>query len=303
MKKNQIKTTLLIFSLLLILLYSKFEYSHGQPGPFTLFHDADDPDPDGNFALNWTLSSGAWFYEAYRSPSLITDLNGSQTLLATNLTLGGYNVLGTPEGSFYFVIAAKNGTGYTLSNNVLINVTFIPPGPFTLFHDADNPDLDGNFILNWTPSSGAWFYEAYRSPSMITELNGSQTLLATNLTLGGHDVLETPEGSFYFAVAARNGTGYTLSNNVLINVTLIPPGPFTLFHNADNPDLDGNFILNWTPSSGAWFYEAYRSPSMITELNGTQTLLATNLTLGGYNVYGTPEGSYYFVVAAKNGKG
>jgi hypothetical protein len=100
----------------------KVESSHGQPGPFTLFHNADNPDLDGNFILNWTPSTGAWFYEAYRSSSMITELNGSQTLLATNLTLGGYDVLGTPEGSFYFVVAARNGTGYTLSNNILINV-------------------------------------------------------------------------------------------------------------------------------------------------------------------------------------
>ena len=274
------------------------------PSPFTLSSDAGSPDDDGTFALNWTAASYANNYSVYRYSHYITEINGSVTLLADEITdltwaLSGYN-----DGTYYFIVVAHNDYGDTLSNCIQVNVERPPPGDFTLSTNAGNPDINGIFDLTWTAASGANNYSIYRSSSFITVIDGSTTLLASEITdltwaLSGYE-----DGTYYYIVVAHNDHGDTLSNCIQVNVELaLPSGDFTLSSNAGEPDTNGIFDLTWTVASEANNYSVYRSSSYITVIDGSTTPLASEITDLTWALSGYEDGAYYFIVVAHNNFG
>jgi peptide/nickel transport system substrate-binding protein len=203
------------------------------PASFSLSSTAGDPDDDGDFNLMWIASMGSENYSVYGYSSYITEINGSLTVLASEITdltlaLGGY-----ADGTYYFIITAQNEHGVTLSNCIEVVVYHPPPGSFTLSSNAGNPDPDGNFDLTWTGSAYVSNYSVYGYSDYITEINGSLTVLASEITdltlvLSGYE-----DGTYYFIVTAQNDYGVTLSNCIIVSV-LIPetlgiPGYNTLF--------------------------------------------------------------------------
>lgn len=60
-----------------------FELINSNPGPFSLISpNAGTPDDDGQFTLDWTLSSGADNYTLYMSLNVpFNTFDGSQTIL------------------------------------------------------------------------------------------------------------------------------------------------------------------------------------------------------------------------------
>ena len=189
----------------------------GSPGDLTLLSNAANPDNDGTFDLTWTASSGASNYSVYRYSSYITEINENLTLLAgeiTNLTLG---VNGYTDGTYYFIVVGHNNQGNTLSNCITV-VVGLTPGVFTLLSNAENPDNDGTFDLTWTASSGANNYSVYRHSSVITEINGSVTLLVDEITDTSLGLSEYANGTYYFIVVTHNDYGDTLSNCILVTV-------------------------------------------------------------------------------------
>ncbi len=193
----------------------------GQPGDFTLSSNAGNPDNNGIFDLSWTTSSYANNYSVYRYSHYITEINGSLTLLASEITDLTLALSGYDDGTYYFIVVAHNDYGDTKSNCIPINVELPAlPGDFTLSTNAGNPDNDGGFDLTWTAASGATNYSVYRSSSYITVIDGSVTLLASEITdltwaLSGYE-----DGIYYFIVVAHNDNGDTLSNCVEINVII-----------------------------------------------------------------------------------
>jgi hypothetical protein len=102
-----------------------------------------------------------------------------------------------------------------------------PPGDFTLSSpDAGDPDTDGFFYLSWTDSSWVSNYSVYRHSNYITEINGSLTLLAGEITDLGLIISDYMDGTYYFIVVAHNEYGDTLSNCISVTVLKegIPPG-------------------------------------------------------------------------------
>ena len=272
-----------------------------KPGAFTLSSDAEDPDPDGNFNLNWTASLYANNYSVYLHSSYITGINGSLTILAIDATNLSLILSDYSNGDYYFIVEAKNDVGSTLSNCLKVTVNRYP-GSFALSSDAVDPDPDGSFTLSWTSSARANNYSVYRHSSYITEINGSLTLIVSDytnlsLTLSGYS-----DGNYYFIVEAKNDYNTTLSNCIKISVGLIP-GDFVLSSNAGSPDGDGNFVLSWTSSANAKNYSVYRYSSYITEINGSLTLLISNTTDLSLALNGYSSGIYYFIVEAKNDNG
>jgi len=173
------------------------------------------------------------------------------------------------------------------------------PYTFTLSTDADVPDLDGIFSLNWTVSSGATNYSVYRHSSYINEINDSLILLAYEITDLSLYLSEYSDETYYFIVVANNTYGETLSNCITVVVGLLP-GSFTLSSNASDPDDNGLFILSWTGSSGATNYSIYQYSSFITEINGSLTLLADEITDPSLDLSGYSDGTYYYIVVAHN---
>jgi len=270
------------------------------PEDFTLSDTADDPDKDGTFNLTWTSSTGADNYSVFIYDSPITYISNRLTLLADQVAESPFEISGLATGVYYYVVVAYNGTGETLSNNVYVKVR-IPPGQFALSSDAELPDTDGTFNLNWTVSEGADNYSVFVYNSFITQINDSVTNLANQTAISPFPITGLMDGDYYFVVVAYNGSGETMSNNVYIKVQL-PPGQFTLSSDAELPDTDGSFTLTWSDSAGATNYSIFQYSKYITIINGSLTLIGTvQATNSSFEITGLDIGFYYYIVQAYNG--
>ena len=89
-----------------------------------------------------------------------------------------------------------------------------PPGAFSLFSTAGNPDIDGNFLLNWSASDFADSYSIYQNNTLIVE-----NLPETQRNLQINDLTN---GEYNFYVVAQNDYGLETSNNLTIFVNLLP---------------------------------------------------------------------------------
>ena len=88
------------------------------------------------------------------------------------------------------------------------------PGSFTLATDADNPDIDGSFVLNWTQSLFADSYSIYRNDSLLVEdLPNLQT---------DYSFSEMDSGTYEFYVKALNEFGNTTSNTITVKIKIFP---------------------------------------------------------------------------------
>ena len=268
------------------------------PGDFTLSSDANTPDTNGSFNLTWTSSYGATNYSVYQYSGYITQINGSLTPLASEITDLSLALSGFSDGNYYFIVVAQNKYDFSLSNCITVVVGLLP-GAFTLSSDAGTPDNDGSFTLTWTSSFGATNYSVYQYSGYITQINGSLTPLASEITDLSLALSGYSDGNHYFILVAHNIYGDNASNCITIEVA-IPPGPFTLSSNAGTPDTDGSFTLIWTSSDGATYYSIYSYSSYISEINESLTILDIvnndlNLSLTEY-----VDGTYYFIVIARN---
>jgi hypothetical protein len=190
------------------------------PGTFTLSSNAGTPDSDGDFSLLWGISARADSYSVYSHSSYITEINGSVTLLTSGITSTNLPLSGYSNGTYYFIVVANNTYGETLSNceEVIVAILKFPPEDFFLSSTAEIPDPDGNFNLDWTYSIGADNYSVYRHSSYITEINGSVTLLADEITDYSFSCSAYSSGTYYFIVVAYNNDGDTLSNCITVTV-------------------------------------------------------------------------------------
>ncbi|MHA1284769.1 MAG: lamin tail domain-containing protein [Promethearchaeota archaeon] len=195
----------------------KYTYNPSNtPGSFTLSENADNPDTDGLFSLNWTISQGANNYLLYTYNKPITEINKSLTTLADlDISYLPYNINAT-NGIHYYAIAAYNETGYTLSNYVSVKVEK-PPGAFLLTTDADDPDTDGLFNLIWTNSDSADNYSIYMYDKPITKINNS-LIIISNQSANSPFFISNYSGTYYYIVVAFNNFGNTSSNYVKVNI-------------------------------------------------------------------------------------
>ena len=189
------------------------------PKDFLLTSNAGDPDEDGNFLLTWAASAGAKNYSVYRYSELITEINGSLTPLAEEISELNFAINGYLSGLYYFIVVAYNDHGETFSNCIGETVA-LPPSTFILTSNADSPDVDGNFVLTWIVSTDASNYSVYGYPGYITEINGSLIPIAEEITELELLFTEYTDGIYYFVVVAHNDQGDTLSNCIEIRVEL-----------------------------------------------------------------------------------
>ncbi|MFX0025984.1 MAG: Ser-Thr-rich GPI-anchored membrane family protein, partial [Candidatus Hermodarchaeota archaeon] len=111
------------------------------------------------------------------------------------------------------------------------------------------------------------------------------------------DLVNVPSGTYIIRIYAFAGDNYDFES---YEIMLIVITPFTLSSNADTPDTDGSFTLTWTSSTGADNYSVYRYFSYITEINGSLTPLAEEITDLSLGLSGYSDGTYYFIVVAYN---
>ncbi|MFX0037171.1 MAG: ABC transporter substrate-binding protein [Candidatus Hermodarchaeota archaeon] len=191
------------------------------PGNFTMNSTAETPyDYDGEFNLTWTNSTGADNYSIYMSDSPIKYISKKFDLLAYQNATSPFS-MSLKKGEYYFRVVAYNETGETMSysyNDIYVSIP--GPEPFDLRDNTVGTDTDGTFDLDWDESERADNYSVYHYKSKITSINGSLTCLANLTTETSFHVTGLSTGRYYFAVAAYNEMGYTLSNNRDIVVRL-----------------------------------------------------------------------------------
>ena len=114
-----------------------------------------------------------------------------------------------------FVEAFTRNVGYgSGAFDAYSNLGNIEPGVFTLTTDADNPDIDGEFVLNWTESLLADTYSVYRNNSLLIEdLPNSEST---------YSISELGSGDYEFYIKASNEFGNTTSNTIFVVVDIVP---------------------------------------------------------------------------------
>ena len=100
----------------------------------------------------------------YEHDNYITEINDSVSELTSGLTTQTYPISRSVSGYYYYMIVAVNDVGNRTSNCYRAKIQ-IPPGPLDLSSDANDPEIDGSFTLNWNVSRGAENYSIYRSNS------------------------------------------------------------------------------------------------------------------------------------------
>ena len=167
---------------------------------------------------NWNVSNVTTMVYMFRSVTLSTYnydnllIGWSQLSLQSGVSFDGGN-------SKYSNLAA-NARHSIITNFawIIIDGGVALPRAFTLFSNAGNPDTDGEFILTWDKSDGANNYSVYLHLNFITEINGSLTLLAAEISDFNLELSGYAEGVYYFIVVAHNEYGDTLSNCISIIV-------------------------------------------------------------------------------------
>lgn len=284
------------------LIYDKFWSNRSSlhpPGVFTLISNAENPDEDGKFYLNWSISSGALSYSVFVSNNPITT-PGSGSLLFSDLTTNSTKISNLLSGTYYFAVVSENASGSTLSNNIQITVLL----PIELYSDAGTPDRDGRFTLRWNNTLGYDNYSLYYSDYPIIEVNQTIPLVKEGLTNDSYIVSNVPDDTtIYYIIVAFDESGNVSSNYVMVQISFGLPGEFMLFSSAEDPDTNGNFILTWSDSDGASNYSVYYYYYPITKFNDSliEIIKETNNLTQFLSEF--TNGTYYFVVFAFNDYG
>jgi hypothetical protein len=157
-------------------------------------------------------------------------------------TMGTLNQAALFNGTITIRFYANDTLGNLDYSEVTIRYDILSPKPFILSSDADSPDTDGQFELNWTISIGAVNYSIYMYSSLITDINSSVTLVASGLTDLSYSI-SNESGTYYFMVRSYNETGFTDSNQIMITVAIPLEGAFDLMSFLTNPLTIINFGL------------------------------------------------------------
>ena len=131
------------------------------------------------------------------------------------------------------MVRSYNETGLTDSNQIEL-IVIKPPWPFTLSSNADSPDTDGQFELNWTISIDANNYSIYMYNSEITEINASVTLIASGITDLNYS-MSLESGTYYILIRSYNEVGLIDSNQIMITVEIPVGEPFNFISFLTNP--------------------------------------------------------------------
>ncbi|MHA1731447.1 MAG: 6-bladed beta-propeller, partial [Promethearchaeota archaeon] len=188
-----------------------------------------NPSTNGTVHLTWTPAppSQVYTYDVYRSTSAIDEGNvGSLTPVAKRVMTNEYTDW-VGSGTWWYAVMANNGSGQSLSNSEDVVVSIPPVAPVMLAIEP-NWTVNGSVGLNWTqpPQGQTYTYDLYRELTPITSDNVSLfTPLVTGLA--NYSFLDnvTTNGTYYYAVVAKNSSGSTLSNNVSVLVAFPPDLP------------------------------------------------------------------------------
>ncbi|UYP45506.1 hypothetical protein NEF87_001791 [Candidatus Lokiarchaeum ossiferum] len=196
-----------------------------------------------------------------------------------------------------------------ITSEYFVNLTnffepqFDPAPP--ILDDITSPDTDGNFTLSWSSVPLVSGYNLYVSNSSIDDV-GNLTNFHDTILLS-FNIVNYPNGTYFFAVTAFNASGESLPSNSIQVVVAIEPvenpplsPPELLPADLDEIgyDTDGNITLHWNAVPGAEFYKVYLSTQPISSIGSLNPI--GNTTQTSYFISGLTNGSYYFTIVAVN---
>ena len=244
--------------------------------------------------LSWGAVAGAVTYLMEASPNGFGSWVGLATQSGTTYAHTGLTV-GTEY--YYRVTALATNSQSDPSNTGTATTTGsvgAPSVPSGLSVAAGNNGVN----LSWTPAYGVTSYKLYRSTTTGGE---GTTPIASSIAHPPYTDNGLTDGTtYYYTIAAVNGAG-TSAPSTEVSATpavpTVPAAPTGLTAAAGN----NNVILNWAATTGADYYNIYRSTTTggpYTQSNAASVFGTTYDDTAAVN--GTP---YFYVLTAANAGG
>lgn len=245
------------------------------PSSFILSSDAENPDTDGIFNLNWTNSDRADNYSLYTYDKYITEINGSLSLLSDQMAVSPYEI-NVNDGTYYYIVVAHNNYGDALSNCIEIVVQTPDTDTPTIF--INKPGMNDLFGFD-APSYNITILEG-NLDSVWYRLNNG-TIITNNITINFWDgFLEQDiwdafgNGTVFITFYANNTFGNESSKEIMVRKDIITPiisiiSPLkNLLCGSDPPDFE---LLVIEPNIESMWYSLDSGATNITysSMSGT----------------------------------
>ncbi|WP_371806276.1 Loki-CTERM sorting domain-containing protein [Candidatus Lokiarchaeum ossiferum] len=264
---------------------------------------------NGEVQMRWESVLGAMGYHIYRHSEPILSVAGLEPVGFKNdngedSSMYYYD---SPEveGHYYYAVVAYDGTQMSQpSNSRDINAyeyDFIQRKPY--FYISSTQNSKGMVNLNIENIKGAKTFYIFRESWEITSTSGLEPIaeIGANSIFGVTYTDIVPDnGKYYYVVVANNGT-------INSSISVCRYGFIDGIQNVTIPiitdfssDPSGRAYLDWNYQSYAAEYLIYREVSNITDLDGLTPFATTKESY--FNDFSiSTNGSYYYVVVAKNG--
>ncbi|MBN2156813.1 MAG: BspA family leucine-rich repeat surface protein [Candidatus Lokiarchaeota archaeon] len=218
---------------------------------------------------DWDISSGTSFSFMLSYTSLSVEnydetlIGWSELSLSSSKFFHAYGIMCSLAGS-----QARDYITSTFSWTIFDGGVDPNAFDFTLTSTADEIDLDGQFLLEWTASYRANNYSLYVYTDLITDLNSSLTVVSNQTDDVAHLIDNYTDGTYFFIVEAHNG--YELTLTECIEVVVYIDREITVHSPAETISLspDSQLVIQWN-STGLISHvklEFYKGESYIIEI-------------------------------------
>jgi hypothetical protein len=168
-------------------------------------------------------------------------------------------------------------------------VTVIPVPAAPVLSAISNPDLNGDYLVDWNDVATATSYELQEDD------NASFTTPSTRYigSASQYAITGQPVGTWYYRVRASNGTGPSPWSNTQ-SVAVVPIAP--VLSAISNADGNGDYLVDWSDAVGANGYELQEDD------NGAFSSPSTPYTgvISQFSVTGHLAGTWYYRVRANS---
>jgi hypothetical protein len=267
--------------------WSNIEFVEVIPDP-PLLNTISNPEGDGIYMVDWTDELYATGYQLQEDDN---SAFSSPTIYNINTPTSQYDITAQVGGTWYYRVRTNSSGVYSVWSNTQ-SVYVIPSAP--VLSAISNPDGNGEYLVDWSDAVGATSYELQEDDN-ITFL--SPTTRYTG-TLSEYSVTGQLAGTWYHRVRASNGGGASAWSNTQ-SVTVIPVPAAPVLSAISNPDLNGDYLVDWNDVATATGYELQEDDNI------TFTTPSTRYTgsASQFSITSQAVGTWYYRVRASNAGG